>query len=83
MIVTSLLLSALLVLLGLGLLAFALLAPAREGPTERIRWLERMARTPRGARAVRLALEDPDPQVAAVAAVLLRDAAATRGDTGR
>ena len=76
-----LLLPSLFFILGLALLAFAMLSPARgEAASERIRWLERVARTPRGIRAVKGALDDPDPQVAAVAAILLRDA--LRGNKG-
>lgn len=68
-----LLVPALLFLIGLLLLAFAMLAPVRESAWERIRRLEDMARTPHGLRAAEGALDDPDPQVAAVAAILLRD----------
>jgi hypothetical protein len=77
------------VITGLVLLGIAMLAPARAEarPTppppvivtparpasERIRGLERMSRGSDAVTALRQALEDPDPQVAAVAAILLRD----------
>lgn len=68
-----LLLPSFLFVLGLALLAIAMLAPVRETACERIRRLEKMVRTPQGVRAAQGALDDPDPQVAAVAAILLQD----------
>lgn len=78
MIHSHLLVPSLLLVMGLALLAVAMLAPpARERvappPSERVRGLEAIASAPRGKRALRRALHDPDPQVAAVAAILLRD----------
>lgn len=74
----TLLLPSFLLFAGLVLLGFAMLAPpARKRVVvparERVRGLERVASTPAGARELRRALDDPDPQVAAVAAILLRD----------
>jgi hypothetical protein len=59
---------------GVALLLLAMTAPAREGACDRIRRLEELARTSQGLRAAQGALHDPDPRVAAVAAILLRDA---------
>jgi hypothetical protein len=41
--------------------------------SERIREIERLARGPNAVTILRTALDDPDSQVAAVAAILLRD----------
>ncbi|MGH7716226.1 MAG: hypothetical protein ACREML_09555 [Vulcanimicrobiaceae bacterium] len=82
MIVKLLFIPTLFVIIGLALLGIAMLAPSRRepeqvsrppSPTERIRELERLARSPSTARVLRGALGDPDPQVCAVAAILLRD----------
>ena len=73
MTIALLLIPLLFFILGISLLAFAMLAPVREGACERIRRLEQLARTAHGLRAAEGALNDPDPQVAAVAAILLRD----------
>jgi hypothetical protein len=78
MTVKALIVPSLLLLAGLVLLAIAMLAPPARKRTavpasERVRGLERAA-SQGGVRALRRALRDPDPQVAAVAAILLRDA---------
>ena len=74
----KLLLPSFLLVAGVVLLGFAMLAPpARKRVTvpasERVRGLERVATTPAGTQELRRALDDPDPQIAAVAAILLRD----------
>ena len=81
MIAKLVLVPSLLLVAGLALLAVAMLAPAARDrvavpPSERIRGLERAARGWAGSFALRRALHDPDPQVAAVAAILLGDVAA-------
>lgn len=82
MIVKLLFIPTLFVIIGLALLGIAMLAPSRRepervsrlpAPSERIRELERLARSPSAERALRGALADPDPRVCAVAAILLRD----------
>ena len=82
MIVKLALVPLLFVIAGLVLLGIAMLAPVRpEAPivsavlpaSERIRDLERASRGPNAAASLRFALNDPDPQVSAVAAILLRD----------
>ena len=96
MIVKMVLLPSLLLIAGLALVAFAMLAPAREEApvvsprlratvqatartraalepaAERIRALELIARSGNRERLI-AALDDPDPAVAGVAAILLRD----------
>jgi hypothetical protein len=72
---------SLLLVAGLALLAVAMLAPAAQDrvavpASERIRELERAAQGWAGRFALRRAMNDPDPQVAAVAAILLGDIAA-------
>ncbi|MGH7662596.1 MAG: hypothetical protein ACRENA_16970 [Vulcanimicrobiaceae bacterium] len=81
MIVKLVLVPSLLLMAGLALLAVAMLAsPAQDcvtvPPSERIRGLERAARGWAGVIALRRALRDPDPEVAAVAAILLGDVSA-------
>ena len=83
MILKLVLIPSLFLIAGLVLLGFAMLAPDErvhvrprmpdQQPSDRIRRLEVLAQTPAGLDDVRDALDDPDPQVAAVAAVLLRD----------
>lgn len=78
MILKLVLVPSLLLAMGLVLVALAMLAPpARERiavpASARVRGLERLA-TRRGAKnKLRRALRDPDPLVAEVAAILLRD----------
>ena len=81
MIVKLVLVPSLLLVAGLALLAVAMLAPPAHDrvavpPSERIRGLERAARGWAGRILLRRALRDPDPQVAAVAEILLGDVAA-------
>jgi len=88
MILKIALLPSLLLACGLVLLAIAMFAPRplqprdriELPPSERVRGLERLAADPRrkSTCALRRALDDPDPQVAAVAAILLGDVAALR-----
>ena len=78
MILKLVLVPSLLLVAGLALVALAMLAPpARERvavpASERVRGLERVATRWGGKHKLRRALRDPDPQVAAVAAILLRD----------
>lgn len=78
MILKLVLLPSLLFVTGLALVLVAMLAPpARERASvpasERVRGLERLALRRGGKYMLRRALRDPDPQVAAVAAILLRD----------
>jgi hypothetical protein len=75
MIMQMLLVPSLLLIVGLALVACAILAPARElDVRSRIRTLERLPQGPAAATALVRALDDPSVEVAAVAAVLLRDA---------
>ena len=78
MILKLVLVPSLLLVAGLALVALAMLAPpARERAivpaSERVRGLERLAMSRGAKHKLRRALRDPDPQVAAVAAILLRD----------
>lgn len=89
MILKLIVVPSLFVIAGLVLLGIAMLAPARvearaesrqpakfssaSQTSERIRAIERLAREPNGIGKLHDALDDPDPQVSAVAAVLLRD----------
>ena len=84
-IVPSLFVIAGLVLLGIAMLApeRSKPVPVSRQPTpfyaaappasERIRVLERVSRGPDAAEVLRRAVDDPDPQVSAVASILLRD----------
>lgn len=89
MILKLVLVPSLFVIAGLVLLGIAMLAPPRatvravsrqpailsSAPpaSERIREIERVARGRNAVAKLRDALDDPDPQVSAVAAILLRD----------
>ena len=89
MILKLVIVPSLFVIAGLVLLGIAMLAPERSKPvpvseqptfyaaaspaSERIRELERVSRGPDATEVLRRALDDPDPQVSAVAAILLRD----------
>ena len=72
----------LVLLCGLALIAFAVLAPAasiqagtsRRAARERIRMLEALAHVPGRIDELRKGLADPDLEVAAIAAVLLQGA---------
>jgi hypothetical protein len=91
MILKLIFIPTLFVIVGLVMLGIAMLAPARveakqvsnpphrvhagPPPSERIRALERLTRGPASIAALQGALADPDPQVSAVAAILLRDCA--------
>lgn len=73
MILKALLVPSLLLIAGLVLLALAILAPARADTVERIRALEALVAGGGDAvGALRAALEGPEPEVAAVAAIHLR-----------
>lgn len=75
MILQTLFVPSLLLFVGLALVACAILAPQHE-PDERsrIRSLERLSQSSASATTLARALDDPSVEVAAVAAVLLRDA---------